>query len=172
MGESRGAARSFICQTVRGKRKGSRRDWSPAMCGRRRPLALHGRAIAGAEEGRCAGEKKGKKGRGADTRGQCAMREESGQRLRVSWVGQAGGRSGPGVQGGRGSSARFCEQTHRSQRWEMTSGSHPSVGGRGGNKVGWPHHRVSREERLKCLFAGGRCMLGITCKEIISKKRE
>ena len=54
----------------------------------------------------------------------------------------------------------------------MTSGSHPSVGGRGGNKVGWLHYHVSREERLKCLFAGGRCMLGITCKEIISKKRE
>jgi len=69
----------------------------------------------------------------------------------------------PWMEGERneGRAARFCEQTQRSQRWEMTSGSHPSVGGRGGNKVGWLHHHVSREERLKCLFAGGRCMLGI-----------
>ena len=39
---------------------------------------------AGAEEGRCAGEKKGKKGRDADTRGQCAVREESVQRWLAS----------------------------------------------------------------------------------------
>jgi hypothetical protein len=32
----------------------------------------------------------------------------------------------------------------------------------------------SREERLKCLFASGRCMLGakMTCKETSSKKRK
>jgi len=71
----RGGLGSGLYRRAEAQEKGRERaGWSPAMRGRRRPHALHGRAIDGTRKGRRrTGKEKnasGKKGKGADGRGQ------------------------------------------------------------------------------------------------------
>jgi len=102
-GRGKGLARSFIGRAMRGKRKGSRWDWSPTMCGRRRYLAFYGRAIGGRRRRKVRREEERKGSRKALTGGaNSAVREKERERAgvcgrcRPSGAGRAGSRSADG----------------------------------------------------------------------------